>query len=49
MLAGASIEDALRAGCATAALKCRSLGARAGLPTLEELMQLLGEVPRLSS
>jgi sugar/nucleoside kinase (ribokinase family) len=46
MLAGASIEDALRAGCATAALKCRRLGARAGLPTLDELTKLFGEVPR---
>jgi sugar/nucleoside kinase (ribokinase family) len=42
MLAGGSVEDAMRAGCATAALKCRQLGARAALPTREELMSLLG-------
>jgi sugar/nucleoside kinase (ribokinase family) len=41
MLAGASIEDALRAGCATAALKCRHLGARAGLPTAYELSRFV--------
>jgi sugar/nucleoside kinase (ribokinase family) len=41
MLDSASIEDSLRAGCATAALKCRDLGARAGLPTREELNVLI--------
>ncbi len=41
MLTGGAIEDALRAGCATAALKCRALGARAGLPTREELTEFL--------
>jgi sugar/nucleoside kinase (ribokinase family) len=42
MLGGADVETALRAGCATAALKCRRLGARAGLPTLAELSELMG-------
>jgi sugar/nucleoside kinase (ribokinase family) len=41
MLAGASIEECLRAGCAVAALKCRRLGARAGLPTADELRDFL--------
>jgi sugar/nucleoside kinase (ribokinase family) len=43
MLNGASIEDSMRAACATAALKCRDLGARAGLPTREELNVLQAE------
>jgi sulfofructose kinase len=43
MLNSASIEDSMRAGCATAALKCRNLGARAGLPTPEELTKLLDD------
>jgi sulfofructose kinase len=42
MLAGEDVENCLTAGCATAALKCRDLGARAGLPTLEELSKLVG-------
>ncbi|MFN2595674.1 MAG: carbohydrate kinase family protein [Pyrinomonadaceae bacterium] len=41
MLSGASIEDSLRAGCAVAALNCRRLGARAGLPTREELAKFV--------
>lgn len=41
MLGGEDIETCLRAGCAVAALKCRDLGARAGLPTLRELAGLL--------
>ncbi|MFL6228148.1 MAG: carbohydrate kinase family protein [Pyrinomonadaceae bacterium] len=41
MLGGATVEDCLRAGAAVAALKCRSLGARAGLPTSEGLVTFL--------
>jgi sugar/nucleoside kinase (ribokinase family) len=42
LLEGDDIEGALRKGCAVAALKCRSLGARTALPTLEELRRFLG-------
>jgi sulfofructose kinase len=41
MLGGADVEDCLKVGCATAALKCRRLGARAGLPTPDELKVFL--------
>jgi sugar/nucleoside kinase (ribokinase family) len=37
MLRGEELEDCLMLGNAVAALKCRSLGARAALPTLDEL------------
>ena len=39
--ATAQIEDVLRYANAAAALKCRALGARAGIPTREEVTQLL--------
>jgi sugar/nucleoside kinase (ribokinase family) len=42
MLGGGGVETALRAGSAVAALKCRRLGARAGLPTRAELSELMG-------
>lgn len=41
MLRGEGVEACLRLGCATAALKCRQLGARAGLPTEQELLDFL--------
>jgi len=41
MLNGNSLETCLRLGNAVAALKCRSLGARAALPTVDELNDLL--------
>jgi sugar/nucleoside kinase (ribokinase family) len=41
LLEGRDLEDCLRLGCAVAALKCRRLGARAGLPTQKELDDLL--------
>jgi sulfofructose kinase len=41
MLSGEDIETSLRAGCAVAALKCRRLGARAGLPTVDELSRFI--------
>jgi sugar/nucleoside kinase (ribokinase family) len=41
LLAGLSVEETLRVSNAVAALKCRAIGARTALPTLEELSQLL--------
>lgn len=41
MLAGKEMEACLTLGCAVAALKCRDLGARAALPTLQELNGLV--------
>ena len=37
LLQGENIETSMKIGCAVAALNCRVLGARAGLPTREEL------------
>ncbi len=37
LLQGEDIETTLKVGCAVAALGCRALGARTGLPTREEL------------
>jgi sugar/nucleoside kinase (ribokinase family) len=42
LLTGADIEMSLKLANATAALKCRSLGARASLPTVTELHDLVG-------
>ena len=41
LLGGRDLEDCLRLGAAVAALKCRRLGARAGLPTPKELDDFL--------
>ncbi|HEU4593917.1 MAG TPA: PfkB family carbohydrate kinase [Pyrinomonadaceae bacterium] len=41
LLQGEEMEACLTTACAVAALKCRSLGARAALPTARELNQLL--------
>jgi sulfofructose kinase len=41
LLQGADIETTLKMGCAVAALGCRALGARTGLPTREELVAFL--------
>ncbi len=41
LLQGEEIEMSLTLGCAVAALGCRSLGARAGLPTRAELVNFL--------
>ncbi len=41
LLQGEEIEACLTLGCAVAALKCRALGARAALPSVWELNQLL--------
>ena len=41
MLQGEEVEASLRLGCAVAALKCRSLGARTALPSFSELNNFL--------
>jgi sulfofructose kinase len=41
LLAGLSVEETLRVANAVAGLKCRAIGARTALPTLEELHALL--------
>jgi sugar/nucleoside kinase (ribokinase family) len=41
MLRGEELEDCLTLGNAVAALKCRALGARAALPTADELKEFL--------
>jgi len=41
LLAGYSVEDTLRFANAVAALKCRAVGARTGLPTRDEVDRLL--------
>lgn len=41
LLTGADVEMSLKLANATAALKCRSLGARASLPTVSELQALV--------
>jgi sugar/nucleoside kinase (ribokinase family) len=43
LLQGEDIETTLKLGCAVAALGCRALGARTGLPTREELVAFLKE------
>jgi sulfofructose kinase len=43
LLQGADIETTLKMGCAVAALGCRALGARTGLPSREELVAFLKE------
>jgi sugar/nucleoside kinase (ribokinase family) len=42
---GWAVRPALRLGAAVAALKCRALGGRAGIPTLEEALALAGGEP----
>jgi sulfofructose kinase len=41
LLQGEEVETSLKMGCAVASLGCRALGARAGLPTREELIAFL--------
>jgi sulfofructose kinase len=41
LLQGEEVEGCLNTGCAVAALKCRALGARAALPTAQELHNFL--------
>ncbi|MEW6131095.1 MAG: PfkB family carbohydrate kinase [Acidobacteriota bacterium] len=41
LLQGFSVEETLRTAHAVAALKCRKIGARTGLPTLDELNEFL--------
>jgi sulfofructose kinase len=42
LLSGFSVEETLRFSNAVAALKCRQVGARTGLPRLEDVNRLLG-------
>ncbi len=42
MLCGDDLETCMKLGNAVAALKCRSLGGRAALPTVDELKEFLG-------
>jgi len=42
LLSGFSVEETLRVANAVAGLKCRAIGARTALPTLDELNTLLG-------
>jgi sulfofructose kinase len=42
MLSGDDLETCMKLGNAVAALKCRSLGGRAALPTVDELKDFLG-------
>lgn len=44
LLEGESIETAMHMGCAVAALNCRALGGRAGLPSRVELIEFLRQV-----
>jgi sugar/nucleoside kinase (ribokinase family) len=41
LVRGLSVEETMRVANAVAALKCRELGARAGLPSVDELQHLL--------
>jgi sulfofructose kinase len=43
MLSGDDLETCMKLGNAVASLKCRSLGARAALPTVDELKEFLGD------
>jgi sugar/nucleoside kinase (ribokinase family) len=47
LLNGDSIEESLKLANATAALKCRALGARTALPKKEELFDLIANGSRL--
>jgi sulfofructose kinase len=49
LLNGEDIETSSMFGNATAALKCRALGARTALPTLDELSKLLAAPERFSN
>jgi sugar/nucleoside kinase (ribokinase family) len=42
LLKGDSVEESMRLANATAALKCRALGARTALPSRDELSCLVG-------
>ena len=46
MLSGEDLETCMKLGNAVAALKCRSLGSRAALPTADELKEFLGPKDR---
>ncbi|HEX8853831.1 MAG TPA: carbohydrate kinase family protein, partial [Pyrinomonadaceae bacterium] len=48
LLEGEEVEACLTLGCAVAALKCRSLGARTALPRAHELSQFLSAASQTS-
>ncbi len=48
LLQGEEVEACLALGCAVAALKCRSLGARSALPRAPELQQFLASAAHIS-
>jgi sugar/nucleoside kinase (ribokinase family) len=48
MLRNEDLETCLKLGNAVAALKCRALGARAALPTSDELNDFLDTAPNTS-
>jgi sulfofructose kinase len=48
MLSGEDLETCMKLGNAVAALKCRSLGSRAALPTADELKEFLGNLTAAS-
>jgi len=48
MLRGEDLETCLKSGHAVAALKCRSLGGRAALPTADGLKDFLSESPAVA-
>ncbi|HEX8920520.1 MAG TPA: carbohydrate kinase family protein, partial [Pyrinomonadaceae bacterium] len=47
LLRGEELEESLKLANATAALKCRALGARAALPTETELREFLKQNPAI--
>src|SRR6266511_5133480 len=48
MLGGEDLETCMKLGNAVAALKCRSLGSRAALPTADELKEFLDNLTAAS-
>jgi sugar/nucleoside kinase (ribokinase family) len=48
MLSGEDLETCMNLGNAVAALKCRSLGGRAALPTADELKEFMSEPPAVA-
>jgi ribokinase len=47
LLQGWDMRKGMRFSSATSALKCRAIGARAGIPTLQEIYRLLEANPHI--